>query len=152
MQVVQEDDKSVSQSEAIASHEDVKKLGKDNLNTFLASEQDVKTVNEFLSNPMNKRYAEHLAKQIQDNVSFEWFTVEDVVRRSNDTEKNVSVKLQMLGLFDLCICKKGKKNYIYKITLTADAKILFKEEQIKLLQNKIDEINKEIQELKNEQQ
>lgn len=73
------------------------------------TEQDKKTVDEFLQNPEMKKQAGVLAFQIQKEFS-NWFSVQQITKKFKTDLAEASRRIEMLMLFNYCIGKveKGK--------------------------------------------
>lgn len=87
---------------------------------------------EHLQDPKNKLRAIGLAQQIQEMVGKNWFPVNRMLKKSNETTQSALQKLENLYLFDLCLMKNSGQDTYFKIILTKEEKIRFLQERIRL--------------------
>lgn len=111
-------------------------------------EEDKKVVEDFLSNPENKKMAIELANQIRIEVGEGWFQAKSLIKKYKCTIEEAKAKFVVLGAFNLCAYKEEKGVQWYRIDLSQKIQrdlivqeIQFHEVQISILKEKLTKLN-----------
>lgn len=78
--------------------------------------EDKRVVDEFKSNPENRKRATELAFSIQNELKG-WFTVADVLKIFNINQEEAAKQLEMLLIMNICVAKVKKSVPYFKIDL-----------------------------------
>lgn len=113
-----------------------------------AIEQDKKLVQDFRSNPDNKKMAVELAHHLMKQVGSGWVNSTKLMKVFNDTEETLYAKITILAIFKLCAYKEVKGKQLYKIDIDQKTQrvlilqeIEFHKAQIEILTEKLTGLN-----------
>lgn len=106
------------------------------------------SIGEIMKDPVKVKRATFLAQQIGEATRWNWFTIKKLSSKTKNGPEELRTKLELLELFGMVITQTiGRNPKQYKIITNDKARKLMLQEKKKQLHGRIQEIEKQIQAL-----